>query len=223
MAATAISVVLGIAFVAGTYVLTDTLHAAFNTLFSQSAQGIAVVVTGRSALPGDQSSLATPPIPDSVVAKVGRVPGVAAADGQVVGFAQLIGPSGRPAGNPYAPTLALSVGTVPSMRVLTLQVGRLPESGSEVVVDRATAASEHLRVGQRVEVSGSVPLRPFTVVGLVDYGTAQNLGGATILGFDLRTAQAEAGTPGKVQSVDVAAEPGVTPPVLAARVAAALG
>ncbi len=224
MVATAISVVLGIAFVAGTYVLTDTIHAAFERLVTQSAPGVSVVVQGRSALSGASGGEATaPPIPDSAVAEIRRVPGVAAVDGQVFGFAQLVGSSGRPVGNPYAPSFALSVGTVPSMRVLDVRAGRLPRSSAEVVVDEATASLEHLRLGQRVAVAGSVPERRFVVVGFVDYGSATNLGGATILGFDLHTAQVETGNVGKLQSVSVAAGGGVPPGELARRVAAALG
>ncbi len=234
LVATALAVMLGIGFVAGTYVLTDTLRASLESVVSQSSHSVDAVVQGTSALSGSATGTgagagsgdplsAGTPVPDSTTAKVAAVPGVAAADGQVVGPASLIGADGKPVGSQYGLSVGLSVGTVPALRSLELRSGRFAASSDQVDLDVATAASERLHLGQQVRVAGNGPVRTMTLVGLVTYGGSTDLGGTVILGFDLPTAEAIAGVPGHVQAVLVAAGPGVGADTVVARIRSALG
>lgn len=227
LAATLLAVVLGVGFVAGTYVLTDTLRQAITGVVDQSQAGVAVIVQGRSA----QRSSAAPgelgtggrTVPGATVARVAAVAGVAAADGVVAGPVAVDGPGGERLSTTGTTSLALSVGTVPSLRVLTLRQGRFPTGPGQAVLDAATAARDHVAVGDGLRVAGAGAGRSVRVVGLVGYGSSETLAGATIVGLTLPAAQAVVGQPGRLNEVTAAAAPGVPAAVLRDRVAAALG
>ncbi len=227
LVATVVAIVLGVGFVSGTLVLTDTIRASLQTLLGQGGAGIGVVVTAHSAVAPSGSSPSSPvasaPMSAEVIGRVEAVPGVVAADGQVVGSVQLLRPDGRPVGSSFAPSLGISVGTVPSLRVLTLRSGRFPSGPTQMVVDVATARAQHYHLGSKVRVAGAIPAHAFTVVGTVGYGSSDNLAGATLAGFDLPTAQAVTGLVGKVQSVLVQVALGTSDQVLATRIARVLG
>ena len=89
LALTALAIVLGVTFIAGTFVLTDTLHNTFNTLFGNIYQNIDFQVRGVAQF-GSGGTATRNPVPDSLVARVQAVPGVEAADGSVTGYAQYI-------------------------------------------------------------------------------------------------------------------------------------
>lgn len=227
LAATAVAVMLGVGFIAGTYVLTDTLRAAVTGTLSQSQAHVAVLVEGRSAVStaGGSGGLGDGglTIAQSTVARVAAVPGVSAADGVAAGSVALYGPGRRPLDRSGSVELALSVGTVADLRALTLRSGRFPAGPDQAVVDAATARRAGLRIGQRVKVAGAGAVRAVTVVGTVGYGDADTLAGATIVGLTLPAAQAVLGQPGRVYEVVASADPGVSAQALEHRVAAALG
>ena len=100
------------------------------------------------------------------------------------------------------------MGAVPQLRTLTLREGRFPKGPGEAVLDVASADRDHLHVGQEVRVGGSWEVRTFRLVGLVGYGTADTLAGATIVGVTLPTAQAVLGQPGRVYEVLASARAG---------------
>src|SRR5918999_2417342 len=103
---TMISVVLGVSFVAGTYVLTDTMAATFDTLFAEAEAGIDVEVRAKAAFLGEMQQ-DRPRVPESLLDTVLEVDGVAVAEGGVTGFAQIVDPDGE-AIAPLAPTLGVS-------------------------------------------------------------------------------------------------------------------
>ncbi len=96
---TAISVVLGVGFVAGTYVLTDTMNAAFDDLFATTSAASDVTVRAKNAFdaeqagPGGSGTEGRNPIPEELLDTVLAVPTVAAASGDVSGYAQLVNPN----------------------------------------------------------------------------------------------------------------------------------
>src|SRR5690348_8425341 len=92
---TALAISLGVAFVSGTYVLTDTMSTAFTDLFQKTGAKTDVVV--RSAGPFDASKMTISDrasIPEGLLAAVQRVPGVRGAEGVVMGYAQVVGKDG---------------------------------------------------------------------------------------------------------------------------------
>ena len=153
LALTGLAIVLGVTFVSGTLVLTDTLHSTFTSLFENIYQHVDFEVRGTAALGSNSSGGATRnAIPESVATTVGRVPGVAVAEGTVSGYAQFVAPDGQAVTTGGAPTIGTSF--VPNSELSPLRVvqGSPPTTANEVAMDEATAQKYHFRVGEHVRV-----------------------------------------------------------------------
>ena len=207
-ALTALAVVLGVAMVSGTLILTDSIDKAFNFIYTDVRKGSDVVVSGKSAikLTQGQGSFA-PTIDQSLLAKVRALPDVAQADGNVNGEAQLVDAKGKAIVFGGAPNLGFSIENGDSnFNPLTLVEGAWPKAG-EVVIDHNTAAKKHLSLGGNVGVQTEGPVEQFRISGIVKFGTASALGGATLSGFDLPTAQRLFHKPGRLDEIAIAAKP----------------
>jgi putative ABC transport system permease protein len=207
LALTALSIVLGVTFIAGTFVLTDTLHNTFNTLFSNIYQNIDFQVRGVAQF-GSGGTATRNPVPESVVSTVRTVPGVEAASGSVTGYAQYVSPEGKAITTGGAPTLGISFDPNPKLSALRLTQGTAPTTPNDVVMDLGTAQKYHFRVGQNVRILLKGPTRTFTITGLARFGTANNLAGATLAAFDIPTAQALVGQVGQFDNINVITDPG---------------
>src|SRR3954447_13428460 len=108
---TAISIILGVAMISGTYVLTDTINNGFNTIFTQSYQNADVVISGKAAFDSAEGNTVEPPsMPQTLLAKIQRLPGVALAAGSVTTDSlKLIGKDGKVISTGGAPSLGFSV------------------------------------------------------------------------------------------------------------------
>ena len=222
LAATALAIVLGVSFVAGTYVLTDTINATFTNLFDEVTQGIDVAVRSRDVFTGQMGEVRDP-IPEEVLNEVKAVDGVKVAEGSVTGFAQFVDKDGKPVTTGGAPTLGVSISSAPELQAgTTVRSGRLPSGPDEMVVDAQTADKHGFAVGDRVKVLLQGPARTFTVSGVIGFGSAGNLGGATLAGFTLPTAQEVLNREGRFDEIDVVAAEGTTPEQLRDRVRAVL-
>jgi putative ABC transport system permease protein len=207
LALTALAIVLGVTFIAGTFVLTDTLHNTFDTLFGNIYQNIDYQVRGVAQF-GTGGNATRNPVPESVLAKVEAVPGVEAADGSVQGIAQYIGHDGKAISSGGAPSIGLSFDPDPQISALHLVQGRAPTTPRDVVMDLGTAQKYHFAVGDPVRILLPGPTRTFTITGIAKFGTADNLAGATLAAFDTPTAQALLGRPGQFDAINVVAKPG---------------
>ncbi len=205
---TALAITLGVGFVSGTFVLTDTMKAGFDQQFTASASKVSVAVLARR------------PLPAALLARVRALPGVQDAQGLVRGTAPLIGKDGKVYGD--FSTLGLSISTGALQRY-ALKSGRRPASSGAIVLDAKTAQRAGFRLGDTVRVLDrrSRP-RPFTVTGLVDFGVDQEIGYRGAVGFTQATASEMTGEPGFVE-IDVKAAPGTSVARLRATVAAAAG
>ena len=205
---TAVAIILGVAMVSGTFVLTDSIDKAFNSIFTDSRQGSDAVITGKAATSTNNGSNA-PTISESVLAKVQSLPDVKAAEGNVGGDAHLIGSNGKAIVFGGAPNLGFSIPHGASrFNPLTLVEGDWPH-GQEVVVDRKTAGKKHIAIGDTIGVQAQGPVVRLKVSGLVKFGNV-GIGGATLAGFDLPTAQALFDKKGQLDEIDVAAKSGVS-------------
>jgi putative ABC transport system permease protein len=207
---TCLSVVLGVGFMAGTFVLTDTMTRAFNDLFDTAYSSIDVLVRSENAFTAQTSSLdEREPMPESVLADVRGVSGVARAEGDVVGYAQIVDPATGKVIGTFGPPTAASAWN--ELNGFTLKPGGSPPSGpDQVVIDAGTAQGHDIQVGDRVEIVFEGPPGEFDVVGIAGYGDADSLGGATWALFDLPTAQRVLGKEGELDSVSVVADQGVS-------------
>ncbi len=212
---TGIAIVLGVGFVAGTYVLTDTLNAAFTDLFTQTTRGVDVQVEGvqsfstEGAGPGGGGGSERQPVPDSLVPEIEALPGVKQVVGGVQGYAQLVDPStGKAITTGGAPTIGTSWTPLAG---LNLTAGAAPTALDEVAVDAGTAQTYDLRVGQTIHILLEGPARDFTISGIVQIGGTDSLLGATLAVFDVPTAQDVLNRQGFFDYISVVADDGVSP------------
>jgi putative ABC transport system permease protein len=222
-ALTAIAIVLGVAMISGTFVLTDSIDKAFDSIFTDVRKGSNVVVSGRSAfdLSQGQGSFA-PTLDESLLAKVRAVPGVAHVEGSVNGDALLVDKKGKAIVFGGAPNLGFSIANPQSpFNVLRLEEGSWPH-GNEVVIGKSTADKKHFKVGDTIGVQAEGPVRKLIVSGLVTFGSAASLGGATLAGFDLPTAQRLFDKQGRLDEIAVASDPKVADAEILRRVQAVL-
>ena len=126
---TALAIVLGVAMVSGTYVLTDTIKAAFDQIFAGSYKDTAAVITGKSTVSFSQSG--SPTVPASVLLKVKGLDGVEKASGQIFNLndssdqGKLIGRDGKPLGSSGNPTFAFGLDPgLGKLNPMTLTDGR---------------------------------------------------------------------------------------------------
>ena len=218
-----LAISVGVAFLAGTFILTDTDHQSVSATSEQAYGHVSVAVQGHrssSNLPGLAGFV---PVPESVLATVRGVPGVAQSQGEVDGYAQLVGADGTLIGGNSSTAKGISVGPVPNLRPFVLDSGRLPSSPAEVVVDAHTFASQGWHLGQSVRVATSQPTRRFTVVGTVTSRRSSDVLGSTLVGFTVPTAQQLLGTPASYSVILTSSAPGLSEQTLAGRVASAVG
>jgi putative ABC transport system permease protein len=225
LALTALAIVLGVTFVSGTLILTDTLHSTFSTLFGTVYQNVSFEIRGKAVLTSGagtavDSTVDRKPVPQSVAASVSRLPGVAFAYGSVGGYAQFVAPDGKAIKG--TSTLGYSFDPNPQLSSLRLVDGSPPTTASDVVMDKATADKYHFTVGDQVRVLLPGGPRTFTIAGIVTFGTADNLAGATLAGFYLPAAQDLFGDRGYYDTINVLAKPGVDKPQLQRAIARVL-
>ncbi len=221
---TALSIVLGVGFVAGTFVLTDTMNKAFNDLFKQVGVGTDVVVRGVSAFtpgqngPGGGGGEQRSPVPATLLPTVRAVAGVSEAHGEVTGYAQMVDPvTGKAIGGAGPPTLGAN--WTAGGGAVQLREGSAPGAADEVVVDAGTATKYHLRVGQLIRILFQGPPRTFTISGIAGFGSADNLAGATLTFFQTSTAQQVLDRVGTFDQISVRADDGVSSADLRGRIA----
>ena len=226
-ALTALAVMLGVAFMASTLVLTDTISHTFDQLYNSIYQSTTAVVRAKPGYtpPGTNFTNQRSRIDARLVGTVRSVPGVRAAALDVEGYAQLMGHNGKLIGNPASgpPTLGEAWSDVSALNPLVMQPGgRPPRNSSEVVVDKHSATVGHLKVGDRVVVLSQLPPTTYTVTGIVKWGNADSPLGASIAAFDAATAERVLAQPGKADAIDIEGSASVPPAQLMQRVQAAL-
>ncbi|HEX4176764.1 MAG TPA: ABC transporter permease [Acidimicrobiales bacterium] len=222
LALTALAIVLGVTFIAGTFVLTDTLHNTFDNLFGTIYSKIDFQVRGVAQL-GSGGGATRNAVPESVLATVRGVPGVQVAAGAVNGPVEYIGHDGKAISSGGAPTIGLSFNPDQRITPLRLVQGSPPTTPDDVVMDLGTAQKHGFSVGNRVRILlPFAPTKTFTITGLVKFGTANNLAGASLAAFDLPTAQSLLGHVGQFDNINVVTAPGSDKRTVQRAIAAAL-
>jgi len=223
LALTTLAVLLGVAFVSGTYVLTDTLQRSFDEIFQRTVTDVDLVVRARDPYTGGGSQRTR--IPDTALAQVRAAGGVATADGTAFGYAQFVDRDGHSIQNGLAPTFGL---TWPESGAGPLQLvddgkSHPPRGPREVLVDAGTAREHHLHVGDQVRVLLQGPAERFTIAGLFDLKGQSDLGGVTVAAFDLPTSERVLATPGVIDAIYVTTDPDVSQRAASLSIADALG
>ncbi len=213
---TGIAIVLGVAMISGTYILTDTVQRAFTNLLVDSYAGTDAVVTGKGldiSVDGDKPP--SPPVDESVLDTVRGADGVALATGSVLDEqnTKVLTPEGEAVNSDGWPTLGFGIDTSSEMarfNPLQLFEGRWPSAADEVVIDAGTADEQGYAVGDTVGVSTLQPKRPFRLVGVAKYGEVDSLGAISFVVFTVPAAQELLGREGQYDAISVAAKDGVS-------------
>ena len=210
---TAIAIVLGVAMISGTYILTDTINSGFNTIVVNAYKNADVIVTGEAAFKNTEGNgVETPTFPASVLRKVRGLPDVAAAAGSVTSESvKLIGKDGKVIDTGGAPSLGFSVDPrEQQFNPTRLTAGSWPSGGNEVVIDRATAAGEGFHVGDTISLQAVGPQRSFRIAGIAELSGVGSIGGATFALFDLPTAQRVFDKAGQLDVIRIQSKAGVS-------------
>src|SRR5918994_470456 len=214
---TAVAVFLGVAFLAGTLVLGDTLRSNFDDLFADVNAGTDVVVRNATDL-GIEADEPRGLIDRSLVDQVAEVDGVAAAEPQIEGLGQLLGADGDAVGGGGPPQLAGSWTADADLNAYRLAEGRAPDAGDEVVINRGAADDGDLQIGDRTTVLTPEPVE-VTIVGISTFGDLNGLGGVTFTAFSLEGAMEHVTKdPEGVSSIAVRADDGTSQDELVARI-----
>ena len=217
----AMAVVLGVSFVSGALVLTDTLGRVFDDLFVSTSAKTDVEVRGQALFEG-QSGTARQLVPSSELERIRALPGVAAATGDVSGYAQVVGKDGKAYGSNGPPTFGQNYDAEPLTSSYTLRRGAAPGSPTEVAIDARTAEQTGYDLGDQIPVLLPEGQQSFTLSGVFGFGENDNIGGASISAFEQTTAEQLFSPPGELLSVRVAADEGVSEAELRDTVAAGL-
>jgi putative ABC transport system permease protein len=227
-ALTALAVMLGVAFMSGTLVLTDTISRTFDNLFADVNRGTDAYVRSAQSLSsgfGGPARRQRGRIPASLLPEIQSVPGAAAAEGNLQFYAQLVDKKGDAIGNPGqgAPTFGFNWGTVKALNPYRLEPGgHAPQGPDEVVIDAGSAKEAGFKVGDQVTILTQGPPTQYQVVGIAKFGDADSAAGSTAALFDTPTAQTIAGAPDQFDSISVVADRGVSQETLKDRIAANL-
>lgn len=216
---TGLAIVLGVAMISGTFVLTDQIRGAFNDLFLQGNKGIATVVKPREAF-ADMTGLTTAPeLPQTLIGRITSVPGVAGVAGERDDQGLLV-VDGK-AITPVAGYPALVISATPGVGTgTTVERGRWPRAVNEVAVPDALAKSHHLFLGQEAALATATGLKAVVITGIVKFPAS--VGGSVFVMDTLAASQRWFDKPGLVSRIVVSARPGVSDEQLTGRVRAAL-
>jgi putative ABC transport system permease protein len=220
VALTGIAIALGVALMAGTYILTDTINQSFAGIFKTAAKGDSVVVTPSETL-GNQTRSQTSPITQQMLEQVRKVPGVAKAAGGIFTTATFLDVHRKRLTNGGAPAFVAGLVPQPFESFKPIE-GRFPRGPSEVAIDQATAERSDLKVGGAMLIAGRAPAKRYAIVGVVKFGGGESFGGAGAAVLIPAEAQRVVDEPGRFDQIDVAAAPGVTPRQLRASIRAVL-
>jgi putative ABC transport system permease protein len=222
---TAVAIILGVTFVSGTLVLTDTIRSTFQGVLSNVDKGVAVQVKGPApATAAGRLSGATLPMPEQVLARVQTVPGVADAVGVVERSGISLLTNGQVVGGTDQRTLlGLNWVSDPQLSTIQLTSGTAPEAPDDVVINARTATDGHLVVGQQIQVSFKASAaQNFVISGIATFGGQSSIATEGFALFTLPTAESILEANSTFDVIDVSAQSGVTDLQLRDRVASAL-
>jgi putative ABC transport system permease protein len=209
---TALAIILGVAMISGTFVLTDTINNAFTTIFTQSYKNADAIISAKTAFTNDNGNgVQAPSFSQSLLPKVQALPDVKAAEGSVTDDqTNLVGRNGKVISTHGAGSLAFSVNPNGDQRFnpLTLTAGNWPKGPHEIAIDSHVASSKGYQVGDTIGVERSGPVQQFRIAGIAKL-SGVSIGSATLAIFDLPTLQKLLGRVGKLDLIRVQSDSGV--------------
>lgn len=215
---TTFAVFLGVAFMAGSYVLTDTIFAAFDEIFSDAQEGTSVVVTSQNLV--KQESGEVPTIEASLLPRIERLPGVRQAAGAIFTPGGFFDAEGEAIGAKFAPKF-ISSHLPGDLESLDYVQGHPPRGPGEASLDEGALEESGLQLGDTIRIVGRIPAQEYRLVGATRLGNA-SFGGFSIAQVTLAEAQRITAKQGRFDQISVAAEDGVPAAQLKRRIERAM-
>ena len=210
---TALAVLLGVAFIAGSYVLTDTINRSFDDIFDVAYAGTDVAISSSTTAQGD---VEPPPFPARYLGRVREVPGVEKAAGGIFSTVRFVDAKGDQLSSSFAPEFVSSTAPKP-FDTLTYLEGHPPETASEASIDQSTADREGLEIGGTLRIAGEAGVKSYRIVGIQRLGNTSS-GGSGTAQLTLPEAQRLTGKEGEFDGISVKAAAGVSPQELSRRI-----
>ncbi len=207
---TVLAILLGVAMITGTYVLTDQIDNGFANIFKTSFKGTAVQVAPKTLFTStDSSGTTAQTLNTTMLAQIQGVPGVARAAGtyQTLGAAIVDGKTIQTGG---APTL-LTTNPGSPFNQARLVAGHDAQAANEVSIIKSFADQQGLKPGDSFDVAAPAGLQHVKVAGVFTWGDSGSMGGTIVIAGRLQDVQRWGGEPGKLSGISIAADPGVTP------------
>jgi putative ABC transport system permease protein len=212
---TSLAIVLGVAMMSGTLVLTDTIQKSFDDVFHDAFKDTSVLVSGKEIVKQSQSRAT---VPNDLLAKVRALPETGSAAGGVSGQVKLLDRRGKAVAGDRVEGEGFSVDAKnPAFSPLKLTSGRWPAGSREIVIDASTASKHHYRIGDSIGAKGEGPVQRYTITGVGKLGGGDVGSLVTVAAFDLPTAQTVLDRP-HLDEIAAAAKPGVTDARLASAI-----
>jgi len=219
--AISIAILVGVAFVVGSFVLADSLRKTFDDLFTNISQNVDLQVRASVAFGEGDVQTQRDPIPTSLLETVRGVDGVQVAEGTIQRYAQIVTPKGEVVKTQGAPTLGVSWSNSP-LSGLTIKEGSPPTTIDQVAIDKATADREALKLGDKIQVITDTGTYPATITALVGLGDTDGFAGATLAAFDPAAADTVLGANGTYDAIDIKVDQGVDPATVLPKVKSVL-
>lgn len=220
---TMFAVLLGVAFMAGTLVFTDTVGATYDAALAKADEGVDAYVRRPSDIrlgygePG-------PRLDASLARSVAGVEGVDHVALRINGYAQVVGRDGEPVGDvSKSPAFGTNWVAVDELNPYKLAAGHAPVNDHQIVIDKASADRAGYRPGDVATVLTKQAPQQFEIAGIARFGTSDSPAGATAVLFTDSAAATLLAAPGRADGVAVSAKPGVSQAALAEAIQAAVG
>jgi putative ABC transport system permease protein len=223
-ALTGLAVILGVAFMSGTQILTDTMGRTFDGIFEDANQGVDVVVRRATAVDSAFAGEVRERVDTATLDRIRAIDGVDVAVGSIQGRAAIVGPDGKAeAAGGFGGVIGANWVEDQRLSPFAIATGHAPRAPNEVVLDRSTFDSDHHALGDTITVLGKGPPRPLILVGTATFGDAGGLPGVTLVAVTDATAQEMFTEAGAYDDVLVASDGSVSADALSARISATLG
>jgi len=212
MLLSSITVLLGVGFVAGTLIFTDSIKQSFFDSFARQAKNVDAAVTPAGGL--QVSSIETQKekktVSPAALDAIRKLPDVASAEGRVLGPAPVLDKAGKLVKQNGATGVGVAFPTDAELGYFDFATGRAPAGPTEIALDKSTADDKHFAVGDPVTVIDHSDQREtFRLVGVFDTSTDKTYAGQTVVGFDTATTLRVTGSAGYDQ-IAVRAKAGVS-------------
>jgi putative ABC transport system permease protein len=201
--AISIAIILGVAFVVGSFVLADSMRSGFDSLFTDAFENTDLQVRTELAFGSGSDTGTRDPVQAGLVDTVAQVPGVERAAGELQRSAQIIDADGEAVTTGGAPMFGASWDGTDPGSTIELREGETPSGPDQVAIDKNTADHNDLEIGQPIDIITATGPHTFTLTGTVGLGDSDTFGGATFALWDPATAAEVLGALGVYDSIDI--------------------